>query len=269
RAGKPVPVITAEVSESIEELIKRRILAQDFNDIIRRRPDDLATGAGGRRGRQDFELEDSRSKKGLAEEYEEEHLRRNDANFVEEKDEKAKKEHAEIEALWKDISGKLNTLSSMHFRPKPAAAQLDVRVDAPTITMEDARPNTGGEVASASRLAPQEVYVPGENKSSTGKTEVVTRAGLPVGREEMGKDERKRRRRREKERIRKAEGNKPAKVGEAGKGGKGGVGEKKEVVERLRKGGVRVIGKKGALTDVEGKAVADLGSRQGGAAFKL
>ena len=97
RAGKPVPVITAEVSESIEELIKRRILAHDFQDIIRRRPDGLATGKDGRRGKLDFELDDSKSKKGLAEEYEEEHLRRTDPNFVDVKDEKLEKEQKEIE----------------------------------------------------------------------------------------------------------------------------------------------------------------------------
>ncbi|TKA83453.1 hypothetical protein B0A55_00536, partial [Friedmanniomyces simplex] len=84
RAGKPIPVITAEVSESLEALIKRRILAHDFQDLVRRRPDDLATGGkDSKRGRLDYEVDDSKSKKGLAEEYEEEHLRRTDPNFVE------------------------------------------------------------------------------------------------------------------------------------------------------------------------------------------
>merc|ERR1712187_257400 len=38
RIGKPVPVVTTEVSESIEDLVKRRILAKEFDEIIRRRP---------------------------------------------------------------------------------------------------------------------------------------------------------------------------------------------------------------------------------------
>ncbi|KAG9809703.1 Mpp10 protein, partial [Aureobasidium melanogenum] len=92
RVGKPVPVITAEISESLEELIKRRILAEDFQDIIRRRPDDLATGNSSRRGRLDFELDDSKSKKSLAEMYEEEHLKATDPNYVDAKDEKTQKE---------------------------------------------------------------------------------------------------------------------------------------------------------------------------------
>lgn len=247
RAGKPVPVITAEVSESIEELIKRRILAHDFQDIARRRPDDLATGQDGKRGRLAFELDDTKSKQGLAEQYEEEHLRRTDPNFVDVQDEKLAKEQKEIDGLWRDVCAKLDSLSSWHFRPKQPAAQLDIRVDAPTITMEDARPNAGGDVAGASQLAPQEIYKAGEGAEGT-REEVVGKSGLPAGREELSRDEKKRRRRREKERIHKAGGNQTSKAG-----GKSATG-KKEVLGDLKRGGVRVIGKKGEMTDVEGRA---------------
>ena len=63
RAGKPIPIPTAEVSESLEQLIKRRILAFDFQDLVRRRPDDIATG-GARRGAERYEVDDSKSEKG-------------------------------------------------------------------------------------------------------------------------------------------------------------------------------------------------------------
>ncbi|CAK4033069.1 related to U3 snoRNP [Lecanosticta acicola] len=265
RAGKPVPVITAEVSESIEELIKRRILAHEFEDIIRRRPDDLATGKEGKRGRLDFELDDTKSKKGLAEEYEEEHLRRTDPNFVDVKDEKLQKEQKEIEKLWKEVCGQLDSLSSWHFRPKQPAPQLDIRVDAPAVTMEDARPSAGGEVAGASQLAPQEVYKGGE--ASDKRQEVVGKSGLPAGHEELSREERKRRRRREKERIRKSSGNDTSQTeSRAAKAKKGKDG----VIADLKRGGVKVIGKKGAVTDVEGRNVGNDGSAgQGAAKYKL
>lgn len=265
RAGKPVPVITAEVSEDIESLIKRRILAFDFQDIIKRRPDDLATG-NGKRGKLDFELDDTKSKKGLAEEYEEEYSRRTDPNYVDVKDEKLAKEQKEIEALWKEVCGQLDSLSSWNFRPKAPAPQMDIRVDAPAITMEDARPSAGGEVAGASQLAPQEIYKAGEG-SKTDKSEVVGKSGLPAGREELDKDERKRRRRREKERIRKASGNaedangKP-KESKAKKA-------KKDMLGELKKGGVRVIGKKGQVTDVEGNEARNETGGQGAGRYKL
>jgi U3 small nucleolar RNA-associated protein MPP10 len=261
RAGKPIPVITQEVSEDIEALIKRRILAGEFDEVHRRRPDDLATGPKVRRGH--FELEDTKATKGLAEIYEEDHLRATDANFVDARDEKLKKEHAEISELWKSISGKLDSLCSSHFKPKPATANLEIRVDAPAIEMEDARPTAGADVASASMLAPQELYKPGEDK--VANTEIVTKGGLPVAREEMSREQKLRRRRREKERIKKAETNEKTEV-ETGKEKRGK--ERKQLIGDLKKGGVRVIGKKGAVTDVEGKEVKEMAKR-GAGSYKL
>ncbi|KAI8934139.1 hypothetical protein NX059_008894 [Plenodomus lindquistii] len=260
RAGKPVPIITAEVSEDIEALIKRRIIAGEFDEVLRRRPDDLATGPV-RRGR--FELDDTKSGKGLAEMYEEDLLKETDPNYVDAKDEKLKKEHDEISALWKSLSTKLDSLSSSHFKPKPAAPNLEIRVDAPAIEMEDARPTAGGEVAGASMLAPQEVYKPGEEKS---KTEVVTSGGMPFAREEMTKEEKLRRRRRAKEKAKKAGLNTPKDQKVEKKEKK--RTEKKELLGELKKGGVQIIGRKGALTDVEGKEVKSK-AKIGAGGYKL
>ncbi len=261
QAGKPVPIVTAEVSEDIEALIKRRILAGEFDEVRRRRPDDLATGPKVRRGQ--FQLDDTKSAKGLAEIYEEEHLRETDANFVEAKDEKLKKEHDEIAAIWKTISGKLDSLSSSHFKPKPAAPNLEIRVDAPAIEMEDARPTAGGEVAGASMLAPQELYKPGD---STSKSEVVTKSGMPIAREEMSREEKMSRRRRAKERAKKAGINTPKDAKLEGKEKK--KTEKKQILADLKRGGVQVIGRRGVLTDVEGREVKDAVKKNGGS-YKL
>ncbi|GAB7348288.1 hypothetical protein MBLNU459_g6268t1 [Dothideomycetes sp. NU459] len=264
RAGKPVPVITAEISESIEELIKRRILAHDFNDILRRRPDDLATGKDARRGRLDFELADTKNKQSLSEMYEQEHLKRTDPNYVDAKDEKTLKETKEIEALWRNIAGKLDSLSSLHFKPVAPSLQLDIRVDAPVVRLEDARPTAGADAAGASQLAPQEVYKAGE--AIEKGEEVATRGGGVVAREEMSREERKRRRRREKEREKKAGTNDDApKKLESRK-----TKERKEIVSDLKKGGVKVIGRKGELTNVEGDAVrAGSGAAAAGGSYKL
>ncbi|EUC33656.1 hypothetical protein COCCADRAFT_95539 [Bipolaris zeicola 26-R-13] len=259
RAGKPVPIVTQETSEDIEALIKRRILAGEFDEVHRRRPDDLATGP--RRGR--VEIEDTKSGKGLAEIYEEEHLRQTDPNFVEAKDEKLKKEHDEISALWKSVSAKLDSLSSSHFKPKPAAPNLEIRTDAPAIEMEDARPTAGGDVAGTSMLAPQEIYKPGDEQN---KAEIVTKSGMPVAREEMSREEKSSRRRRAKERAKKAGLNKPKEQKVEGKEKK--RGEKKQLLGDLKKGGVQIIGRKGVITDVEGKEVKD-GVKKGAGSYKL
>lgn len=265
RAGKPIPIITQEVSEDIEALIKRRILAREFDEVIRRRPGNLATGGPNvRRGR--FELDDTKPQQSLAEVYEAEHLKTIDpTSYMDKRDEKLKREHAKIEQMWQDVSSKLDALSSWHYKPKPPSATINVVADVPTISMEDARPAAGGDVGGESMLAPQEVYKAGEARDK--KVEVVTGSGLPVGREEMTRDEKTRRRRREKERIRKAGGLVPSK---GGKGVSKKTKEKQGVIGDLKKGGVRVIGKKGEIRDVEGNAVksrATLGKGAGG--FKL
>jgi len=265
RAGKPIPVITQEVSEDIEALIKRRIIAREFDEVIKRRPGSLATAGGDvKRGR--FELEDTKPQQSLAEMYEAEHLKTVDPEgHTDKRDEKLKKEHAKIEQMWADVSAKLDALSSWHYKPKPPSARINVVADVPTISMEDARPATGGAVGGESMLAPQEVYKAGDARNK--KEEVVTGSGLPVGREEMTRDEKTRRRRREKERIRKAGGLVPPKGGkETGKKTK----EKQGIIGDLKMGGVRIIGKKGEIKDVEGKAVRGpsmLGKGAGG--YKL
>jgi U3 small nucleolar RNA-associated protein MPP10 len=134
--------------------------------------------------------------------------------------------------------------------------------------MEDARPSAGGEVAGASQLAPQEVYRAGEGiKGAQG--EVVGKSGLPSGKEEMSREERKRRRRREKERGRKNNDTANG-VGESNKSSRKKEKEK-QVLGDLKKGGVKVIGKKGDLRDVEGKVVRDGvdGGQFGGGRYKL
>ena len=270
RVGKPVTVVTKEVSEDIEALVKRRILAREFDEVIRRRPGLVTQTPDFRRGR--TELDDTRDKRGLGELYEEEHLRAIDPlGHPDKRNERLKKQHAEMERLWKDVSSKLDALSSFNYRPKPPEVNVTVITDVPAVRMEDARPSGVGGVGdvggSESRLAPQEVYKPGEEKVR----EEVIAGGKPVGREEMTREEKLRRRRREKERIKKAGGTLEKKHGGGFKvGGKSSKRVERDVVlSDLKKGGVRVIGKKGDVRDVEGKTVKVAGREKGAGGFKL
>jgi U3 small nucleolar RNA-associated protein MPP10 len=246
--GKPVPVITPEISESIEDLIKRRILAQEFDEVLRRRPGTDNLPANTRRGI--VELDDSKPNKSLAEVYEEEHVKNaNPDTYVSQSDEKLQKEEKEVEALWKDVCGRLDALSSWHYKPKPVAAQLSVVSDIATIAMEDAQPATAqGITGESSRMAPQEIYKAGADKDSVAKGEVVTRAGVPLARQEMSREDKLRRRRRQKERIRKAGGvdaQTDKKLGTRAK-------MQRDTMAELKKGGVKVINRKGEITDVDG-----------------
>lgn len=273
--GKPVPVITPEVTEGIEDMIKRRILAQEFDEVLRRRPDAEAVPSGTRRGM--VELDDSKPSKGLAEVYEEEHVKNaNPDAYVSQSDEKLQREEREIEALWKDVSARLDALSSWHYRPKPAAPSVSVVADVAAVAMEDAQPTTASAMAAEqSRMAPQEVYRAGAENAAPG--EIVTSGGLPVARQEMSREDKARRRRRAKERMRKAGGDG---AGAAGSGaGSGGSGAKKplsnkakmqrDTIAELKKGGVKVINRKGEITDVEGKKTKVAAKIVSGGSFKL
>lgn len=242
-AGKPVPVITEEVSEEIEDLVKRRILEGEFDEVVKRRPN-ADVPADVRRGL--IELDDSKAKQSLAEIYEEEHIKNaNPDSYVSAKDEKLRKEEKEIEAMWKDVSAKLDSLSSWHYKPKPAAPSLTVVADIATVTMEDAQPTTAQGVSGGeSMIAPQEVYNP--SKDTAEKGEVVAKSGLPVARQEMSREDKVRRRRREKERIKKSGGETTSKLSKKAQ-------EKKDTMADLKKGGVKVINKKGEVLDMDGK----------------
>ncbi|KAL9106391.1 MAG: hypothetical protein Q9227_008592 [Pyrenula ochraceoflavens] len=247
RAGKPVPVITNEVSEEIEDLIKRRIIAKDFDEVLRRRPDAVAAQNEIRRGR--VEVNDDRPQQSLADIYEQEHLRNTDPNYQDSRSQKLKREHAEIDRLWKDVSAKLDTLCNLHFKPKVPEANVNIVTDKPTISMEDARPTVNGDVSEISRLAPQEVYAPGSQDREKHNGEIMRKGGGAVAKEEMTREDKLRRRRRDKERIKKRKVNMEARARE--KGGK--AKEKQDILTELRRGGVKVIGNKGEVRDVDGK----------------
>ncbi|GAP83264.1 putative U3 small nucleolar ribonucleoprotein mpp10 [Rosellinia necatrix] len=259
-AGKPVPVITPDINESIEDLIKRRILAREFDEVIRRRPDATEFSSNTRRGLAN--VEDTKSKQGLAEIYEEEHVKNaNPDSYVSKSEEKLRKEEKEVEQMWKEVSSKLDALSSWHYRPKPVAPTLTIVPDVATISMEDAQPTTAQGVSGGDNtLAPQEIYKAGKDNAEKG--EIVTKSGLPVAKQEMTREDKTRKRRREKERIRKG-GDADNKKPQSAK-----AQQRKETLGSLKKGGVKLINKKGEVVDIDGnKAKAAKATSSG--TFKL
>ncbi|KAJ5495619.1 hypothetical protein N7539_000735 [Penicillium diatomitis] len=241
RVGKPVPVVTNETTEDIEELVKRRILAKEFDEVIRRRPG-AADLQSTRRGR--FELEDTKAQQSLAEMYEADHLRATDANYVDPKNQKLMREHAEVTDLWKEISSKLDLLCNLNYKPQTPQVSINVVTDAPTIMMEDARPTAGGAVAGASGLAPQEIYKPGDDGRTAG--EVVLKTGAVISKDEMTREEKARKRRQKK-----SQKKEPLTIKPSGK-----KAEKQQIVSDLKKGGVKVINKEGQVTDMSGAKVS-------------
>ena len=292
--GKPIPIITADVSNSIEDLVKQRILARNFDEVPKRRAGaDGFSAISARRGLADLELSDQKNKQSLAELYETEHLRKTDSNYVDARDAKLEAQHAQIKTLWAAVAGKLDALSNWHYRPRPSGVEVSVVTDAPRVMMEDTRPSNVAGAAEESGLAPQEVYKPGvrgaEGKSESEENIVFTNAGGVIAKSELSREQKLRRRRREKERAKKKVGDigltsASAKTfgsqadSEAVKSqnarGKNKAREEKTVLGDLEKAGVKVIGKKGEISNIDGDKITAIGSSagkkgNGAGAFKL
>ena len=263
RTGKPVPVITVEVTNDIEALIKRRILAREFDEVTRRAPTALDSAGGARRGRADVVVDDTKPTTGLGEMYESEFQRNTDpTSYIDKNSTATKKQHEEIDKLWREVRDQLDVLGNLHFKPKRAEIEIKTVEDKPRITMEDARPAVSGGIdESGTMLAPQEIYRPGTD-SRAERGEILNRkSGGTRAAEEMTREEKLRRRRREKERQKKANTNTNTN-GKAGAsatqppaqpGKKIKKAEQEGILKDLQSGGVKLIGKGGELQDLSTK----------------
>ncbi|KAL6075706.1 Small ribosomal subunit assembling AARP2 protein [Balamuthia mandrillaris] len=182
-ATKLKPVITEEVTQTIEEVIKQRILEESWDDVVRQVEPEQ------KERRPTVELDFEKSGKGLAEEYEEEWRRQTQEQkqtMMEE--ETLTPGQLEIQRLFKSLCFKLDSLSNFHYTPKPPVEDLTVKPNLPAINMEEIIPIG---VSDASLLAPEEVY---EKPQKEVK-----------GEDERTQEERKAARRSKKARRRKAQ----------------------------------------------------------------
>lgn len=262
RTAKPVPVITEELTETLEDLIRRRIKEDQFDDLPKR----IVTDISKYHNKRAFELSEQKSSKSLAELYEDDYkgidAQQDDLN------EETKKQHDEITELFTSITHKLDSLSSAHFIPKPHQFKsIDIKVNdtAASISMEDAQPL---HVSSESRLAPQEIYKIGDDKVSAngklGRLEVQLKSGLSYSKDELSREDKQRLRRANKRKKSKHFNERKELQEQQNKENTGKPGNKRqkvgEVIDTLSKAkNVTVIGKKGQLTDVKGALKKDNG----------
>ncbi|KAJ2843317.1 U3 snoRNP protein, partial [Coemansia erecta] len=186
---KPVPVVTQEVTQTIEDMIKRRILNEEWDDVERKK--DIQAKPFRPSGF--IELNDKASKKSLAEEYEDQYLAQKSGDqFVPEKDAKLAELHKDVKGQMRALFTQLDALSHFHYAPKPATADIEIRTNTPALTMEEKIPVN---VSQAEQLAPEEVFE--KNKGYNGRT------GDLKGDTELSREDRKRQRQRKKEMYKK------------------------------------------------------------------
>ncbi|QID86105.1 U3 snoRNP protein [Saccharomyces pastorianus] len=230
RTAKPVPVITSEVTESLEDMIRRRIQDSNFDDLQRRTLLDVSRQSQ----RPQFELSDVKSAKSLTEIYENDYAHVEDESAI---SEELKKAHSEISELYSGLVYKLDVLSSVHFIPKPASSSLEIRVETPAISMEDAQPL---HMSNASTLAPQEIYNVGKAEK---EGEIRLKNGVAMSKDELTRED--------KNRLRRALKRKRSKGISSNLNKKS---KKNEVVDTLsRAKNITIINQKGEKKDVAGK----------------
>ncbi|KAG6424523.1 hypothetical protein SASPL_114941 [Salvia splendens] len=144
---RPPPVTTVENTASLEELIMKRIIEGQFDDV--QRPPTLLSKAPKERK----EMDENKSKKGLAELYEDEYAQK--TGFVSTALSFSDEQKKEASMLFKTLCLKLDALSHFHFCPKPVIEDMSIQANVPALAMEEVAPLA---VSDAAMLAPEEVF---------------------------------------------------------------------------------------------------------------
>ncbi|KAJ2804828.1 U3 snoRNP protein [Coemansia helicoidea] len=200
---KPVPVITQESTVTLEDIIKRRILNEEWDDVERKK--DIQ--AKPFRPSEAVELSDKQSKKSLAEVYEADYMaQRAGDQFVPEDETKLAAAHKDVDSQLRNLFVQLDALSHFHFAPKPAVADITIRTNAPALQMEEKLPVS---MTHADQLAPGEIF--------DKKQRHAARTGDIVGDSELSREDRKLRRQRQKGHAKKLALQKAAQKGPAPK----------------------------------------------------
>ncbi|KAJ2787039.1 U3 snoRNP protein [Coemansia interrupta] len=193
---KPVPVITQEVTQTLEDVIKQRILNEEWDDVERKK--DIQQKPFKPSGF--VELDDKQSKKSLAEVYEAQYVAEKSGDaYVPEDDAKVAEAHKAVDNQFRNLFTQLDALSHFHFAPRPAVADIEIRTSAPALQMEEKLPVN---MSHAEQLAPEEIYEKSQGRNG--------RTGDLMGETELTREERKRRRNKKKNAQRKTKADKPA-----------------------------------------------------------
>lgn len=241
RTVRPPPQPTEETTQSLEDLIKRRVADRRFDDVVR------VLAAAPRERRPELELNDSKDDKGLAELYEESFLRQADkaqasarglrpfapgtmrrapasppqglAAGADDRDEPVRREARQ---LFRELCARLDALSHFVFAPKPVVEDLEVRANLPAIAMEEVLPVAASEAALK---APEEVYRP------------ATKTGEIRAAEELAREDRRRARAARKRAAKSDRGRKEQEraEGDAPVAGRRSEEQEREVLRKAKK----------------------------------
>jgi len=123
-AGKPVPVITEEITQSLEDIIKQRILAKQFDDVVRILPSETKPF------KPREEISQEKSSRSLTEIYEEDYLKSVQKDYLDPLNQSLNQQHEEINLKMKKLFVQLDALSHFQFTPNIKALEAHHDSDA-------------------------------------------------------------------------------------------------------------------------------------------
>jgi U3 small nucleolar ribonucleoprotein component len=174
---KPAPSITKEITDHLEDRIKRRILDETWDDVIiqptkssmttkMEHPSTSTSSSNPTNKEEDLDFD--RPKKSLAELYELDYTtiaQRTSGNTIPISSSQATIEPSSlslqqtpremITSTFRSISAKLDALTHFHFTPNPIKEELQVIPNVAALTMEEPIPTS---ISRATLLAPEEIY---------------------------------------------------------------------------------------------------------------
>lgn len=144
--ARQAPLITEEVTQNLEDIIKQRIKDCIWDDVERKqKPVEKPFEY-----KQRLLMDQNKGKVSLAKVYEEEYLRKQKDDKVEEEN----KEHKEIKQALQKLFAQLDALSNFSYTPKPPDSDVKIINNLPAVMVEEVTPAT---VSDAALLAPEEV----------------------------------------------------------------------------------------------------------------
>lgn len=147
QATKQAPLVTQELTDSLEEMIRKRCVEQRWEDVVRQAP-----ASGGKERRKEEEVSTEKSKLGLGHLYAQ-HYATTVLGAAQE--ESLPKEHAAVNELMGRVCERLDALSNFHFTPKTRVSEVTVTPNVASIAMEEVLPLS---VSAAQLHTPNEVY---------------------------------------------------------------------------------------------------------------
>jgi len=154
---RQAPVMTEEVARKLEDIIKQRIKDQAWDDVKRK----IKPVEDPQEYRKKLVLDQEKSKLSLAQVYEQEFLKVNEAKekvatpgLLDKEDEDTPQEVEEIRAAMTSLFAKLDTLTHCHFTPRQKSAEVKIVRNVASIAMEEVAPVSA---SNGDLLAPAEV----------------------------------------------------------------------------------------------------------------